>query len=123
IVLIARATKLSTVKPELQLLYQLSVSAILLLPIALLVGDTFRNPVPMHWLIFVSQVVLVVCVGFLVWFWVLSVYPASDMASYSFLAPLFGVLFGWLILSEPITITIVIALVLVTGGIVLVNRH
>lgn len=123
IALIARTTKFSTITPDLQLLYQLVVSAIILIPLAILLGDTFRDPTPVHWMIFVVQVVFVVCIGFMTWFWVLSVYPASDMASFSFLAPLFGVLFGWLILGEPITITIVIALILVAIGIILVNRR
>ena len=123
IALIARTTEFAKIKPDLQLLYQLVVSAIILIPIALLSDETFRNPTNIHWLIFALQVVFVVCIGFMVWFWVLSVYPASDMASFSFLAPLFGVIFGWLILDEPITAAIVVALVFVATGIVLVNRR
>ncbi|MEM9332760.1 MAG: DMT family transporter [Pseudomonadota bacterium] len=123
IALIARTTKFSTITPDLQLLYQLVVSAILLLPLALYLGDTFSEPTTTHWLIFAAQVVLVVCIGFMTWFWVLSIYPASDMASFSFLAPLFGVLFGWLILAEALTWTIVIALFFVGAGIILVNRR
>lgn len=122
IALIARTTQFSTLKPEAQLFYQVSVSGILLLPLALFLGETFREPQTFHWIIFACQVVFVVCVAFMTWFWVLSVYPASDMASFSFLAPLFGVLFGWLILDEALTSTILIALVLVGAGIVLVNR-
>jgi drug/metabolite transporter (DMT)-like permease len=64
----------------------------------------------------------VVCFGFLIWFWVLSVYPASSMASFSFLSPVFGVIFGWLILGEKIDETIIIALLLVSLGVILVNR-
>ncbi|MEM7069122.1 MAG: DMT family transporter [Pseudomonadota bacterium] len=123
IALIARITAFSTVKPAAQLFYQLSVSSILLLPFALFIGDTFRDPTAFHWTIFAAQVLIVVCIGFLSWFWVLSIYPASDMASFSFLAPLFGVLFGWLILGEEITWTIIIALTLVAAGIVFVNRR
>lgn len=123
IALIARTTKFSQAAPAVQLLYQLVVSAALLLPLAMLVGHGFKEPTWIHWSIFSFQVLGVVCIGFLAWFWVLSVYPASDMAAFSFLAPVFGVLFGWLILSEAITWTIVIALVLVALGIVLVNRR
>lgn len=123
IALIARTTKFSTVKPGLQLLYQLVVSAILLLPLAMWLDQGLSNPTPMHWMIFISQVLLVVCIGFLTWFWILSIYPASDMASFSFLAPLFGVIFGWLILGETITWSIIAALALVGIGIILVNRR
>ncbi|MEO0329200.1 MAG: DMT family transporter [Pseudomonadota bacterium] len=123
IAIIARTTKFSTIKPELQLWYQLIVSAALLLPFAFFAGETFTQPTAFHWTIFAVQVLFVVCIGFLTWFWVLSVYPASDMASFSFLAPLFGVLFGWLILGEAITWTIIVALVFVGLGIILVNRR
>jgi drug/metabolite transporter (DMT)-like permease len=60
-------------------------------------------------------------VGFVLWFWVLSIYPASDMASFSFLAPVFGVIFGWLILDENISLTIFGSLLLVSIGIILIN--
>lgn len=122
IALIARTTKFSTIKPDVQILYQLVFSAIILIPIAL-TGETFREPTLLHWIIFAAQVLILVCIGFVTWFWVLSIYPASDMASFTFLAPVFGVLFGWLLLGEALTGTILIALILVGIGIVLVNRH
>ena len=64
-----------------------------------------------------------VSVGFLSWFWVLSVYPAADMAVYSFLAPVFGVFFGWLILREQLGLNVMLALVLVSAGIALVTSR
>lgn len=121
IALITRTTQFSSIKPEAQLFYQLAISAILLLPLSML-GETFTNPTPLHFMIFAAQVVFVVCIGFVAWFWVLSVYPASDMASFSFLAPLFGVVFGWLILNEELTWNILVALLLVGIGIILVNQ-
>jgi drug/metabolite transporter (DMT)-like permease len=121
IALIARTTSFSTLKPEAQLFYQLFISAIILVPLSLF-GETFREPTPTHFLIFAAQVIFVVSIGFVVWFWVLSIYPASDMASFSFLAPLFGVFFGWLLLGEELTLNILIALLLVGIGIILVNR-
>jgi len=121
IALITRTTQFSSIKPEAQLFYQLSISAAILLPLSML-GETFTNPTPLHFMIFVAQVVFVVCIGFVAWFWVLSIYPASDMASFSFLAPLFGVMFGWLILNEELTWNILVALLLVGIGIILVNQ-
>jgi drug/metabolite transporter (DMT)-like permease len=43
------------------------------------------------------------------------------MTAFSFLAPLFGVLAGWVILGEPITMSILIALAMVGGGIALIS--
>lgn len=119
--LLLRLSRLSRVAPEMQLLYQLGVSAILLAAIAPLFGDVIRAPTAALGAIFAFQVVVIVSFGFLSWFWVLSVYPASDMASFGFLAPVFGVIFSWLILGETISFSIVGALLLVALGIFLVN--
>lgn len=121
IALLARASKLARARPEMQLLYQLGVSAPILLVASFWFGDLLREPDPLIWFIFLFQVLVVVSVGFLSWFWVLSIYPAADMAVYSFLAPVFGVFFGWLILNEQVGWNILLALVLVSIGIALVN--
>lgn len=122
IVIVARSTRLSRSCPEMQLLYQLAVSAIMLLAIAPIFGDLVRELSATIYILFSIQVLVVVCIGFVIWFWVLSIYPASNMASFSFLAPVFGVIFGWLILHEQMDETIVIALALVSLGVIMVNR-
>ncbi|MBX2824534.1 MAG: DMT family transporter [Gammaproteobacteria bacterium] len=123
IALLTRLSSLSRARPEMQLLYQLGVSAPILLILAFVTGDILREPTPIIWGIFLFQVLVVVSVGFLTWFWVLSIYPAADMAVYAFLAPVFGVFFGWLILNEHIGWHLLVALTLVALGIVLVNRR
>ena len=94
---------------------------LLLLPFSLLFGDWIRDLQTMHVFMLGFQVVIVVAGGFLVWFWVLTIYPASDMASFGFLTPAFGVIFSWLILDEAISFTILGALVLISAGIVLIS--
>lgn len=123
IAMLCRATPLKNSSSEMQLLYQLSTSAMVLLPLSYLFGDQIREMTTELAWIFAFQVVIVVAFGFSLWFWILSIYPASATASYSFLAPVFGVFFGWLILAEKISFFIVIALVLVCIGIVLINRN
>ncbi|MEM0923745.1 MAG: DMT family transporter [Pseudomonadota bacterium] len=119
--LMMRLTRLSSARPEMQLLYQLGVSALLLTALGAATGPVLREMTPLLWGIFTFQVLVVVSIGFLGWFWVLSVYPAAQMASFGFLAPVFGVAFGWLILGEPVGISLLMALVLVGAGIFLVN--
>jgi drug/metabolite transporter (DMT)-like permease len=121
IALVVRTTRLQRSDPEMQLVYQLAVSAVVLLLAAPLFGETVRAVTPGMAAIFAFQVVFVVSIGFLTFFWVLRHYPASDMAAFTFLAPLFGVLAGWLILDEPVPPAIIGALALVGTGIVLVN--
>jgi len=118
----ARLTKLSRCAPEMQLLYQLAVSGVILVAVTPLFGPFLRGMTPGLWGAFALQVASVGCFGFLAWFWVLKHYPASDMASFGFLTPLFAVVFGWLILGEPVSASLALALALVAAGIVLVNR-
>ncbi len=122
IALVARLSDLSKSPPQMQLLYQLAVSAPVMLLASLFFGPLIRDLEPFHLGIFAFQILVVVSFGFAFWFWLLSKYPASDMASFSFLAPLFGVAFGWLILSEPVGLRLIAALALVSVGIVLVNK-
>lgn len=122
IAILARVTKLSKSTPEMQLIYQLIVSAPILLVVAFYFGETFREMTPMLWGVFTFQVLAVVSAGFVLWFWILSIYPASDMASFAFLTPLFGVLFGWIVFDEQLSWSIVLALIFVGAGIYLVNK-
>ncbi len=121
--LTVRCSALSREANEVALLWQLGLSAAILIPLAYALGDPVRAFTPMIGAIFAAQVILVAVVGYLVWFWVLSVYPASDMAAFGFLSPLFGVGFGWLMLNEPLSLRVALALGLVGAGIVLVTRR
>ena len=66
--------------------------------------------------------VVVVSAAFLFWLWLLSIYPASSIASFSFLSPIFGVGLGWLLLGEHVGPEIGVALVLVCAGLIIINR-
>lgn len=123
IVMVARTTRLSLSCPEMQLIYQLCVSAIVLLAIAPYFGEPIRQLDNMIVAIFLVQTMVVVGFGFLTWFWLLSVYPASDMTSFSFLTPIFGVMFGWLVFEERLNQSIFISLALVCIGVYLVNKR
>ncbi|QDL92851.1 DMT family transporter [Paroceanicella profunda] len=123
LVLLVRLSRLNRATAEMQLLYQLGLSAPVLLALTPFLGEAVRSVTPGLMGLFAVQVVAVVSVSFVAWFWVLSVYPTSDVASYGFLSPVFGVLFGWLLLGEPISGRVVGALALVGLGIVLVTRR
>ncbi len=122
IVLCIRLTPLNEVPPAQQLLFQVAVSAPILLVIAPLFGPLIRDIAPIHLAGLLFQVVAVASLGFLVWFWLLKIYPASSVASFSFLTPVFAVLLGWLLLSEEVAASVWGALLLVSGGIYLINR-
>lgn len=119
--LMLRVSRLNRSTPEMQLLYQISVSGIILLAVSAQFDISLGGMTPELWAIFAFQVLVVVSFGFVSWFWILSVYPAPQMASFSFLTPVFGVFFGWAIFDESITLYAIAALVLVAVGIFLVN--
>lgn len=122
VALTVRATRLKEETPEMQLLWQLVVSTPILLIAALFFGPLLRDPSLIHWAGLVFQIVAVVSAGFLFWFWLLSIYPAASVASFSFLAPIFGVILGWALLGEHVGAEIWVALALVCAGLVLINR-
>jgi len=122
IALMLRTTRLSTVSPEMNLLYQLVVSGVLLTLWAWLFLEPLREPTALTWGILAFQSLFVACIGFLMWTWMLGIYPVSDMASFSLLTPLFAVTFGWLIFDDKITPLFVLALALVLLGLTLVNQ-
>ncbi|HSC62550.1 MAG TPA: EamA family transporter [Caldimonas sp.] len=119
-----RATVLGQAPAEKTLFYQLGVSAVLLLIAALLTSA----PIPDHlstlaWGSLAFQTVIVSFASYLVWFWLMRHYPATPLASFTMLTPVFGLILGAVLLAEPVTLRLVIALATVAAGIYLVNRR
>ena len=120
--LTARTTKVSQLIPEQQLLWQLVVSAPVLLVAAIWFGPGLRDLQAIHLYGLLFQSTAIACFGFLSWFWLLKQYPTSGVASFSFLSPVFSVIMGWLLLDEQIGSEIYVALGLVSAGLILINR-
>jgi drug/metabolite transporter (DMT)-like permease len=117
-----RGSALAHVSAEKTLLYQLGISALLLPLAARLVGEP--GVVRVDALVFGSllfQGVVIAFASYLAWFWLLTRYYAARLAVFSFLAPLFGVLFGVILLGERLSATFALAAVMVGAGIGLVN--
>lgn len=122
IALTVRLTRISELPAEGQLFWQLAVSSVILLCVAPFAGPLIRTP---DWISYAAlgYGVLVASLGFLFWLWLMTIYPASDIASFSFLSPVLAVVFGWLIFAEPVGPQFIVALGLVAVGIVLINRR
>ena len=119
-----RGTRLTRASAEKTLLYQLAISGVLLWLAALAQGVPLPTRLStLAWASLAFQIVIVTAVSYLVWFWLIRSYPATKLASFTLLTPVFGLLMGALLLGEPITPRLVVALVAVAAGIVLVNRH
>jgi drug/metabolite transporter (DMT)-like permease len=120
---LARGSAMVREKPEVQLLWMVLVSAPILLALSPLFGPLVRELTAWHLAGLMFQVIVVVSAGFIFWLWLLSIYPAASVASFSFLTPIFGLTLGWLILGEPIGPGILGAAALVATGIILINRR
>ena len=121
--LIIKSSALSRVSAEKTLLYQLVVSAPLLALGALLFGEHIdAMPSPLALGAFAYQAFWVVSVTFTVWFALIVRYSAARLSVFTFLAPLFGVAAGHIVLNDPLTPAFAVAVALVAGGLLLVNR-
>lgn len=121
--LVIKVTALNRISAEKTLLYQLVVSAPLLAAGAILFGEHLSSmPSALALGAFAYQTLWVVSVTFAVWFALVVRYSAARLSAFTFLAPLFGVAAGHLVLSEPLTLAFALAVALVAGGILLVNR-
>jgi len=122
--LVIRATRLSSAAAEKTLLYQLALSGVLLALAAPLAGESW----PARWgalsiasLLF--QTVIVSFASYLAWFWLVRHYPATRIAAFTLLTPVAGLAAGVLLLGEPLTVRLMVALLAVVAGLALVNRH
>jgi drug/metabolite transporter (DMT)-like permease len=121
--LVIKASALSRVSAEKTLLYQLVVSAPLLGAGALIFGEHIdKVPSAVALGAFAYQTIWVVSVTFAVWFALMVRYSAARLSVFTFLAPLFGVAAGHLVLNDPLTPAFALAAGSVAAGLVLVNR-
>jgi len=117
-----KATRLTRIAPERTLLYQLAASA-LLLPLGFAIGERgIVGATAITWISLTYQVLGVAVASYAAWFWLVSRHPASRLAPFLFLTPVFGVSLGALLLGEPVTWTLLGALALIGAGIWVVNR-
>lgn len=118
-----RGSALGGAAAEKTLLYQLAISGVALAAAAWLAGVPWAAALsPLSWYSLVFQVVVVAFASYLVWFWLVRHYPATRLASFTLLTPVFGLWLGALLLGEPITARLLVALGTVAIGIVAVNR-
>jgi drug/metabolite transporter (DMT)-like permease len=118
-----KASALNQISAEKTLLYQLVVSAPLLAIGAVIFGERLVAPPSAVALgAFAYQTVYVVSITFTIWFVLVVRYSAARLSVFTFLAPLFGVAAGHVVLNEPLTPAFAVAVGLVAAGLLLVNR-
>lgn len=121
--LVLRRTSLSEAPPLQTQGYQLLTAGVLLLPVALFSGELAA--MQFSWIAVTSlafQTLGISCAALLLWFALLRRYWASQLGVLSFLSPIFGVMFGVLLLGETLTVSFIVGGVMLLAGIVIVSR-
>lgn len=106
------------------LFYQLAFSAPILWVAALLFGsgDGF-SPSAASVAALAYQTIVVATLSYLAWFWLMSSQNVSQLHSFTFFAPLFGIVFGGLFLGDHLPLLLWAGLALVAAGTYLVNAR
>jgi drug/metabolite transporter (DMT)-like permease len=120
---VIKGTRLAKTSSEEILLYQLVVSAPVLIFCALFAGERMHglpSAIPLGSLLY--QTIWVVALTYMAWFALIARYSASRLSVFTFLTPLFGVAAGHFALGEPLTSGFATAAALVVLGLILVNR-
>jgi drug/metabolite transporter (DMT)-like permease len=121
--LVIRGSKMATVSAEKTLFYQVAVTAAAAPLLSLALGESWSLDYSRGaWMSIALQTVIGAFASYLAWMWMLRHYPATQLSSFTFLAPLFALLFGVMLLGEHLTPQLLAALLAVGVGIVLVNR-
>ncbi|WP_313412472.1 DMT family transporter, partial [Rhodospirillum rubrum] len=101
---VIKASPLAGLSANKTLVYQLGVSAVLLLGLSAGLGEAgLFDPTPRVLAAMAYQTIGVAFASYLVWFWMITRYPASKLSAFSFLTPVFGVLAGAVMLGERVS--------------------
>lgn len=117
-VMVKANPRLRAVPAAHMLLYQLGGSVPLLILGAALAGDLSQLPTAsaLAWGSLFYQTVIVAFASYLVWFWLISTYPATKISGFTFLTPLFGILAGAALLGEHASLALFAGLAAIVVG-------
>ncbi len=119
-----RATVLAEASAEKTLFYQIAVTAAVAPFLSIGLGESWGFAYSaLAWGSLALQTAVGAFASYLAWMWMLRHYPATQMSTFTFLTPVFALVFGVMLLDEPLTLQLVLALVGVVAGIVLVNQR
>lgn len=122
--LVLRSPKLAEQPAERNLFFQISSTALILPGLSWFNEESWSLNYDWHiWSSIGLQAVVGAFASYLIWMWLLRHYPATKMAAFTFLTPVFALVFGVSLLGEALSIQLIVALLGVAMGIWLVNKR
>jgi drug/metabolite transporter (DMT)-like permease len=122
--IVVRTTSLGQIQPERTLFFQLFFSSIGLISLCFVVEIPLPETLSINAMASLFlQSVIIAAASYLFWFWLLRHYLASKVSAFSFLTPMFGLLFGFFLAGDPINSSLIAAFSSIVLGIYLVNRR
>ena len=122
--IVIRSSAMAHASAEKILFYQVAVTAVVIPLLSIALGESWSLDYSAYaWFSISVQTVIGAFVSFLTWMWLLRHYPAMQLSSFTFLAPVFTLAFGVVLLDEPLTVKLVLALFGVAIGIRMVNSR
>ena len=105
--LVIRASALARTSAEKTLFYQVAVTALAAPLLSLALGETWSlRYSAFAWTSLALQTVVGAFASYLAWMWLLGHYPATKMSSFTFLTPVFALVFGVAPLHAPLTLQV-----------------
>jgi len=118
-----RSSNLARAPATQTLLYQLIVCFLGVFIAAVIMGQTEYTLTPSVVGNLAFQGIVVSFGSLLLWFWLLRQYSASQIGVFTFMTPLFGVLFSVWLLDEPLEEGFIFGAIMVMTGIFIVSSH
>ena len=116
---------LAAAPPATLLWLQLAGSAPIFFLFAWAWGEFTPWPVigPIAWAALLYQTVIIASFSYLVWFRLILTYPAARIAGFTFLAPVFGILAGAILLHEKLSWGLLVGVVAIGLGMRMINTR
>ncbi|MGH2341941.1 DMT family transporter [Segnochrobactraceae bacterium EtOH-i3] len=119
-----KRSRLATAPFEKVLFYQLAVATVVGAVLMLVTGERITVSLSAPTVgVMIYQTLWVTGITYLVWFKLMSMYPAGPLQSATTMTPLFGIAAGVAFLGEPMSPGFGVAVALMLAGLVLVSRR
>jgi drug/metabolite transporter (DMT)-like permease len=120
--LLIKGTQLSRIEPVKTVFYQIATAAIICPIAAWALGESAPTGLSVStYAALIWQGAGIVGITYVLWIWLLGRYSAAQLSAFGFVTPLTGVAVATLLVDEPLTDNLIVAVALVIAGLVLVG--